>query len=207
MNPDGTMARRPELLRFARKHRLHLLSVADVIRYRLEREPLVRRASEAIAPLAEGEFRAVAYRSDVDPHTHVALIRGNPNPRRPCLVRVHTACFNGDVLGARTCECGAHLHQALRQIAEAGEGVVVYLDKEPPSAGKLSCTHAAREGKAEERQRDLGVGAQILRDVGVGKLRLLTNHPRRIVGLEGFGLSVVERVPLLGSQPRVRRVR
>ena len=207
MKPDGTMARRPDLLRFAKKHRLLLLSVADIIRYRLEREPLVRRVSEAMMPLPEGVFRSVAYSSHLDPHTHVALILGDPKPRRPCLVRVHIACFTGDVLGAATCECGALLRSALRRIASEGEGILVYLDREPASSSKLSCAHLSTGSAPSDRQRDLGIGAQILRDVGAGRLRVLTNTPRRIAGLEGFGLSVVERLPLEGTAARVRRVR
>jgi len=210
MNADGTMARRPELLRFAKRHKLVMLSVADVIRYRLEREPLVRQVAETTSPLAgSAEFRALAYRSDVDPHTHVALIKGRPSARRPCLVRVHTACFMGDVLGAQVCDCGELLHRSLAQIAEVGEGVVVYLDKEPPSSSKLVCSRASLGSAPEDRQRDLGIGAQILRELGVGKIRLLTNSSRRITGLEGFGLSVVERLPIVGAtaQVRVRRVK
>jgi len=196
MNADGTMARRPALVRFAKKHRLQLLSVADVVRYRLEREPLVRRVAEAEPVIDASGFHAVAYRSDVDAHTHVALVMGAPKPSRPTLVRVHAACFMGDVLGAHVCDCGLLLRQSLRQIAEAGEGVVVYLDKEPAPGGKLSCTHATRAAKPDSQQRELGIGAQILRDLGVGKLRLMSNSPRKIAGLDGFGLHVVEQVPI-----------
>jgi 3,4-dihydroxy 2-butanone 4-phosphate synthase/GTP cyclohydrolase II len=210
MNPDGSMARRPELVRFSRKHKLLMLSVADVVRYRLEREPLVQRVAEAQPALEVGaDFRAIAYRSDVDAHTHVALVKGNPRPGRPTLVRVHTACFMGDVLHAQVCDCGVLLRQSLRQIAQAGEGVVVYLDKEPAPGGKLACTHATRSTNIEDHQRDLGVGAQILRDCGVGKLRLLTNSPRKLGGLEGYGLTLVERVaidiPRAPRKPRILR--
>jgi len=204
MNADGTMARRKELVRFAKRHNLLMLSVADVVRYRLEREPLVRRVSETAPSIEGAQYRAVAYTSDVDAHTHVALVMGNPRPNRPTLVRVHAACFMGDVLGAQICDCGQLLRQSLRQISEAGEGVLVYLDKEPPPGGKLACTHATRTATLEDQQRELGIGAQILRDVGVGKLRLLSNSGRRISGLEGFGLHVVDRVAIAGSRKAKR---
>ena len=198
MNPDGTMSRRPDLLRFCKRHKLVLLSVADVVRYRLEKEPLVRRVADAPSPLAGAEgFRAIAYRSDVDSHTHVALVLGSPGPgKEATLVRVHTACFMGDVLGARVCHCGETLRHSLEQIAAAGEGVLVYLDREPKSTSKLSCTHAA-EATSEERQRDLGVGSQILRDLGIGKIKLLTNNPSRpLTGIDSFGLTISEFVAI-----------
>jgi 3,4-dihydroxy 2-butanone 4-phosphate synthase/GTP cyclohydrolase II len=143
---------------------------------------------------AEG-FRAIAYRSDVDSHTHVAMVLGRPG-KKATLVRVHTACFMGDVLGARVCKCGETLRQSLKQIAAAGEGVLVYLDREPKSTSKLSCTHEAAATQ-EERQRDLGVGSQILRDLGIGKIKLLTNNPSRpLTGIDSFGLTIAEFVAI-----------
>ncbi len=215
MNPDGTMARRPQLLRFAKQHRLTLVTIADLVRYRLQREQHAQAVGETrlgIAPL--GEVRLLAYRSSHDPRTHLALVHGVLKPGAAILTRMHTACPTGDVFGAAQCRCGADLRQALEQIRAAGAGVVVYLQKQLRQPEDiLRCTHlpdpGAKAGKPD--LREFGVGAQILRDLGVRKLRLLTNHPRRIVGLEGFGLEVAEVLPL-APQPatagsRKRRTR
>ncbi|HZN95599.1 MAG TPA: 3,4-dihydroxy-2-butanone-4-phosphate synthase [Myxococcales bacterium] len=212
MNPDGTMARRPELTRFARKHRLQMLSVADIIRYRLQRERLVKRLdSRTISRPGEGELTAITYGSDVDPLVHVALVKGDVSGPEPALTRVHRACLVGDLLGSSGCDCGAQLQAAFRRIAEEGRGVVVYLQKDQPPEARLLCTHASHEEKVpghrdQTRLREFGVGAQILRDLGMRRLRLLTNNPKKIVGLESYALEVVEQVPLSSPRPVPRTI-
>jgi 3,4-dihydroxy 2-butanone 4-phosphate synthase/GTP cyclohydrolase II len=202
MNPDGTMARRPELLRFARKHRLTLLSVADVIRYRLENERLVHRVAEqAMERGKDGAFRAVAYASDVDTSVHLALIKGDISGGKPVLTRVHRGCLMGDLMGSNACDCGRQLEEAFRHIAQEGRGVLVYLQKDQLREETLLCTHRSRDkvrGQADKtRLREFGVGAQILKDLGLARLRLLTDNPKKIVGLESYDLQVVEQVPLM----------
>jgi 3,4-dihydroxy 2-butanone 4-phosphate synthase / GTP cyclohydrolase II len=200
MNEDGTMARSADLKRVATKHNLVLLSVADVIRYRVEREHLVRRIAEAEVPIAGlGRFTAVSYESEVDGRVHVAAVKGDVATPQPVLARVHASCPMGDLLGFAGCDCGAQLKEALRRIDVEGRGVLVYLQKDDQALAELKCPHAAGravQGTREARFREYGVGAQILRDLGVRRIRLLTNNPRKIVGLHGFGLSVVERVPI-----------
>ncbi len=205
MKADGTMARMPDLRRFSAARGLPILAVADLVRWRLERERLVRQVASSALPVeGAGDFRAVSFESAIDGRSHLALVLGKPSPTRPTLVRVHSACTTGDVFGSALCDCGAQLRLALRRIGEAGEGVVVYLQKEPADpAARLRCTHLPPPGGgappakgAQADLREFGLGAQILRELGVGRLRLLTNNPRKIVGLEAFGLEVVERVPL-----------
>ena len=209
MNPDGTMARRPALARFARRHGLAMISVADIIRYRLKHETLLRRVGQA-AILREGrELMAYAYASDVDAAVHVALVKGDLSGDAPVMTRVHRACLVGDLLGSAGCDCGAQLTQAFTRIGEAGRGVIVYLQKEQPARSKLVCTHAANEEtvpghKDQTRLREFGIGAQILKDLGLHRLRLLTNNPKKIVGLESYGLEVVEQLPLGGRKPGKR---
>jgi 3,4-dihydroxy 2-butanone 4-phosphate synthase / GTP cyclohydrolase II len=218
MNDDGTMARMPELEKLAEEHDLPLVSVADLICYRMLKDTLVRRGAEAPLPTEYGEFRAVAYENDVDQHQHVALVKGEWREGEPVLVRVHSKCLTGDVFGSQRCDCGPQLHAALRQIARAGKGVLLYLDQEGRGIGlvnKLKAYNLQDEGydtaEANVRLgfkpdlRDYGIGAQILRDLGVSKMRLLTNNPKKIIGLEGYGLEVLERVSI--EMPATQRNR
>jgi 3,4-dihydroxy 2-butanone 4-phosphate synthase / GTP cyclohydrolase II len=201
MNPDGTMARRPELLRFARRHRLTLVSVADLIRYRLQHDRLVKRvASTELSRSHQGKWTAHAYQSDVDSDVHVAMVKGDLTGPEPVLTRMHRACPVGDLLGTAGCECGQQLEQAFRAIADAGRGVLVYLHKDVSPASALTCTHARKDDGGSDRDRsrlrEFGVGAQILKDLGLRRLKLLTNNPKKIVGLESYNLEVVEQIPL-----------
>jgi 3,4-dihydroxy 2-butanone 4-phosphate synthase/GTP cyclohydrolase II len=209
MNEDGTMARVPQLTKFARRHGLLLVTIADLIKYRTRTESLVRRVASAKLPTDFGDFRIFAFESLVDKQTHVAMVYGEIGDGRNILVRVHSQCLTGDVLHSVRCDCGAQLDAALERIASEGRGVLLYLHQEGRGIGlanKIRAYELQDEGfdtvEANERlgfkadQRDYGVGVQILRDLGVRSMRLLSNNPRKLVGIEGYGLSVSEWLPL-----------
>jgi 3,4-dihydroxy 2-butanone 4-phosphate synthase/GTP cyclohydrolase II len=209
LKEDGTMARRPELEEIAGKHGLKFITVAQLVSYRLTRERLVKRVAEAELPTAFGSFRVIGYSNLVDQREHVALVKGDPTGKEGVLVRMHSECLTGDVFGSLRCDCGEQLHAAMRQIDEEGTGAIVYLKQEGRGIGlanKLRAYDLQDQGRdtveANEALgfkpdlRDYGLGAQILLDLGLSSIRLLTNNPRKIVGLEGYGLQVVGRRPL-----------
>jgi len=228
MNDDGTMARTPELAEFCRVHGMKMLTVADLIRYRMQHERYVRRIAESVLPTRHGDFRMIAYSSDVDNELHVALVRGElgasaPNAAHgaavsdasenvPPLVRVHSHCLTGDVFGSAACDCHAIIERSLGAIAEAGRGVFVYLhhtgrgfqiDSRVDEGERLPQIRFHQRGELDQDlgrqrlvQRESGIGAQILIDLGLRRIRVLTNHPRKVVALEGYGLEITDQVPL-----------
>src|SRR5450631_2194874 len=211
MNDDGTMARVPQLVEFCKLHNLKMLSVADLIRHRMKHEKFIRRVAEGAIPTAFGEFRTVAYASDLNPEYHLALVRGDVAGQEGVLVRMHSRCLFGDVFGSTACDCGRLVRSGLRRIAEEGLGVLVYLHETGPGfriereAGERRMVshdrdfmHYKEEAGQRQLQHEHGIGAQILSDLGLHTIRLLTNHPRKIVALEGFGIEVVEQVPIPG---------
>ena len=209
MNPDGTMSRVPELTKFAKRHKLLMITIADLIQYRMRTEALVRRVASADLPTDHGEFKVIAYESVIDRETHVALVKGDIADGEQVLVRVHSRCLTGDVFHSSRCDCGPQLDAALDRIGQEGRGVLLYLNQEGRGIGlanKIRAYELQDQGldtvEANERlgfkpdQRDYGIGVQILKDLGVSSMRLLSNNPRKLVGIEGYKLSVVEWIPL-----------
>ena len=213
MNEDGSMARLPELIPFAEKHALRIVSIEDLIAYRSKREKLVEKIATVHLPTCHGNFMACAYRSLIDDnvdHIHMALVKGDVRGKKSVLVRVHSECLTGDVFGSLRCDCGSQLAQAMEMVEKEGEGVVLYMRQEGRGIGiseKLKAYRLQEEGldtvEANEALgfaadlRDYGIGAQILLDLGVENIRLITNNPKKVVGLQGYGLEIVERVPLI----------
>jgi 3,4-dihydroxy 2-butanone 4-phosphate synthase / GTP cyclohydrolase II len=209
MNDDGTMARVPELREFCLRHGLKMISVADLIRYRMKHEKLVRRAAEGCIRTPYGEFRSVAYTSDLNPEYHLALVRGEVAGMEGVLVRMHSRCLFGDVFDSADCDCSRLVRNSLKAIAEEGAGVLVYLHENGPgfrvveeggaprlvSHGREFMHYKGTDGQ-RQLQHEHGIGAQILSDLGLHTIRLLTNHPRKIVALEGFGIEIVDQIPV-----------
>jgi 3,4-dihydroxy 2-butanone 4-phosphate synthase/GTP cyclohydrolase II len=211
MNEDGTMARVPQLIEFCREHHLKMLTVADLIRYRMQHERYVRRIAEATLPTRFGDFRLIAYSSDVDHDQHVALVRGDLEGATPPLVRVHSHCLTGDVLGSTACDCPDLVAKSLEKIAQEGRGVFLYLHHtgrgfsidSPETPGALPQIHFHSRGQLDHEparqrmvQHESGIGAQILIDLGLKDIRVLTNHPKKVVALEGYGIRIADQVPL-----------
>ncbi len=210
LNEDGTMARLPQLFKFSQKHGLKFITIADLIAYRRQTETLIKRVTEADLQTKHGYFKLHAYESADDQKTHIALVKGNVSDGEPVLVRMHSQCFTGDVFGSLRCDCGEQLETAMELIQKGGRGVLVYMRQEGRGMGlgnkirayKLQDSEGLDTVEANEQLgfppdlRDYGVGAQILADLGVQKMRLLTNNPRKVSGLEGHNLAIVERIPL-----------
>jgi 3,4-dihydroxy 2-butanone 4-phosphate synthase/GTP cyclohydrolase II len=211
MNEDGTMSRVPQLIEFCREHNLKMLTVADLIRYRMQHERYVRRVAEATLPTRFGEFRLIAYSSDVDHDQHVALVRGDLEGATPPLVRVHSHCLTGDVFGSTACDCSDLVAKSLEKIASEGRGVFLYLHHtgrgfsidSPETPGALPQIHFHSRGQLDREparqrmvQHESGIGAQILIDLGLKDIRVLTNHPKKVVALEGYGIRIADQVPL-----------
>jgi 3,4-dihydroxy 2-butanone 4-phosphate synthase/GTP cyclohydrolase II len=211
MDDDGTMARMPSLQEFSEVHDIGIVTIADLVEYRMQRELFVHRAAETIIPTEHGgEFNMIAFENDVDNLLHIGLVKGRIDPEKPVLVRVHSECMTGDIFGSMRCDCGHQLHQAMSMIALEGSGVIVYLRQEGRGIGLINKLKAYELQQKEgldtveanlqlgfkEDLRDYGIGAQMLREIGVRKMRLLTNNPKKMVGLEGYGLSIVEQIPI-----------
>ena len=209
MSDDGTMARVPELIQFSKKHGIKLVTVKDLINYRMRTERFVTKAANVSLPTEYGDFRAIAYNNMVDQNTHLALVKGDIKPGDKVLVRVHSECLTGDVFGSRRCDCGWQLHAAMKMIEKEGKGIILYMRQEGRGRGLASKLQAYELQEKwldtveanlklgfKADLRDYGIGAQILVDLGVRDMRLITNNPKKIIGLEGYGLRMVERVPI-----------
>jgi 3,4-dihydroxy 2-butanone 4-phosphate synthase/GTP cyclohydrolase II len=211
MDEDGTMARMPALEKFSQKHGIGICTIADLVEYRMKNEAFVHRAAESVIPTIHGgEFRMIAFENDVDQLLHVALVKGQIEPEKPVMVRVHSECMTGDIFGSLRCDCGDQLHKAMSMIEKEGVGVILYLRQEGRGIGlvnKLRAYELQREQgldtvEANRRlgfkadMRDYGLGAQMLVNLGVRKMRLLTNNPKKMIGLDGYGLTIVEQIPI-----------
>jgi 3,4-dihydroxy 2-butanone 4-phosphate synthase / GTP cyclohydrolase II len=211
MDEDGTMARMPALEEFSEKHGIGIVTIADLVEYRMRAESFVHRAAATVIPTEHGgEFEMIAFENDVDKLLHIALVKGEIDPEQPVLVRVHSECMTGDIFGSLRCDCGDQLHRAMKMISKEGAGVLVYLRQEGRGIGLVNklkayelqqkqgmdTVEANRKLGFKDDLRDYGIGAQILRNIGVRRMRLLTNNPKKMVGLEGYGLSIVEQIPI-----------
>ena len=209
MNDDGTMARMPDLMKFAEEHDMHIISIKDLISYRLKKESLIEVGNEADMPTRYGHFRLIPFRQTATGLEHMALIKGEWNEDEPILVRVHSSCATGDILGSKRCDCGEQLHKAMEMIEKEGKGVIIYMQQEGRGIGlmnKIAAYKLQEEGMDtvdanihlgfKPDERDYGCGAQMLRHLGVHKMRLMTNNPTKRVGLEAYGLEIVENVPI-----------
>ena len=209
MNDDGTMARMPDLMKFAEEHDMHIISIKDLIAYRLKKESLIEVGNKADMPTRYGHFRLIPFRQTATGLEHMALIKGEWNEDEPILVRVHSSCATGDILGSKRCDCGEQLHKAMEMIEKEGKGVIIYMQQEGRGIGlmnKIAAYKLQEEGMDtvdanihlgfKPDERDYGCGAQMLRHLGVHKMRLMTNNPTKRVGLEAYGLEIVENVPI-----------